>query len=117
MVQALALLEQGEDILLFPNPTYDPSFLQHRFLILSHVRIDIGKYEKRSFRVHNGLLIQQNHPAFEYFVTKEYSTYPWWIFVSKSSPIILDELITDFSQLCRPLIILNGITGSVLWER
>lgn len=105
--QALALLEQGEDILLFPNPKQ----IQHA--IEGFYSTDFWSYPmfrsisenmKREVPVGTmGLLIQQDHPAFEHFVTEEYSTYPWWSIVSESSSIILDELNKDLQPIVQTI--------------
>ncbi|WP_128102283.1 glycoside hydrolase family 2 TIM barrel-domain containing protein [Paenibacillus sp. DCT19] len=105
--EALALLEQGEDILLFPNPKQ----IQHA--IQGFYSTDFWSYPmfrsisenmKREVPVGTmGLLIQQNHPAFEHFVTEEYSTYPWWSIVSDSSSIILDELNKDLQPIVQTI--------------
>lgn len=105
--QALALLEQGEDIMLFPNPNQ----LQHA--IQGFYSTDFWSYPmfrsisenmKREVPVGTmGLLIQQDHPAFEHFVTEDYSTYPWWNIVSNSSSIILDELDKDLNPIVQTI--------------
>ncbi|MDR6724390.1 hypothetical protein J2W91_002858 [Paenibacillus amylolyticus] len=105
--QALELLEQGEDILLFPNPKQ----IQHA--IQGFYSTDFWSYPmfrsisenmKREVPVGTmGLLIQQNHPAFEHFVTEEYSTYPWWSIVSESSSIILDDVNQDLQPIVQTI--------------
>lgn len=105
--QALALLEQGEDILLFPNPNQ----IQHA--IQGFYSTDFWSYPmfrsisenmKREVPVGTmGLLIQQDHPAFEHFITEEYSTYPWWSIVSESSSIILDGLSKDLQPIVQTI--------------
>ncbi|WP_338539623.1 beta-glucuronidase [Paenibacillus tundrae] len=105
--QALELLEQGEDILLFPNPKQ----IQHA--IQGFYSTDFWSYPmfrsisenmKREVPVGTmGLLIQQNHPIFEHFVTEEYSTYPWWSIVSESSSIILDDLNQDLQPIVQTI--------------
>ncbi|MDQ0169244.1 hypothetical protein [Paenibacillus tundrae] len=105
--QALALLEQGEDILLFPNPKQIQhavqGFYSTDFWSYPMFR-SISEHMKREVPVGTmGLLIQKDHPVFEHFVTEEYSTYPWWSIVSASSSIILDELKKDLQPIVQTI--------------
>lgn len=105
--KALELLEQGEDIMLFPSPDHIQNavqgFYSTDFWSYPMFRSISESMNKEVPVGTMGLLIQKDHPVFEYFATEEYSTYPWWSIVSESSSIILDHLKKDLSPLVQTI--------------
>ncbi|CAN7354936.1 beta-glucuronidase [Paenibacillus sp. LjRoot153] len=94
--KAVNLLEQGESVLLLAKPdgltgavsgTYCTDFWCYpMFRSISESMnkpVPIGTM---------GLVIDKDHAVFNYFLTEEYSTYPWWEIVTHSSSVILDDL-------------------------
>lgn len=93
--EAIALLEQGENVLLMPKPeSLDNAvdgYYCTDFWCYPMFR-SISESMNRPVPVGTmGLLIDNNHPVLREFLSEEYSTYPWWTIVENSKSIIMDE--------------------------
>ncbi|WP_440959934.1 glycoside hydrolase family 2 TIM barrel-domain containing protein [Paenibacillus nitricinens] len=92
---ALALLEQGESVLLMPKPetllNAVEGYYCTDFWCYPMFR-SISESMNRPVPVGTmGLLIDNSHPVFHEFPSEEYSTYPWWNIVQHSKSFIMDE--------------------------
>ena len=102
--EAIKLLEKGEKVLLIPK-LEDLKNSIEGYYCTDFWCYPMFRYisEERNKKVPvgtMGLLINNNHPIFEYFPCEEYSTYPWWSVVTNSRSIILDDTPKDF----RPIV-------------
>ncbi|MHA6482495.1 glycoside hydrolase family 2 TIM barrel-domain containing protein [Paenibacillus sp. strain BS8-2] len=101
--EAVSLLEQGENVVLFARPdglassiegTYCTDFWNYpMFRSISESMnkpVPVGTM---------GLLIDNGHPALQGFPSDTYSTYPWWSIVSRSRSLILDDLPQELSPI------------------
>lgn len=92
---ALALLEQGERVLLMPKPETLQNAVEGYYCTdfwCYPMFRSISESMNRPVPVGTmGLLIDNSHPVFHEFPTEEYSTYPWWNIVQHSKSIIMDE--------------------------
>lgn len=91
---AMSLLEKGKNILLLPNldnlkNTID-GFYCTDFWCYPMFRTISESMNKEVAVGTMGLLIDNNHPVLNDFVSEEYSTYQWWNIVTNSKSIILD---------------------------
>lgn len=93
--EAVSLLEQGENVLLLP----EPSSLQNAidgyyctdFWCYPMFR-SISESMNRPIPVGTmGLLINNSHPVLRDFPSEEHSTYPWWSIVENSKSLIMDD--------------------------
>lgn len=94
--EAVLLLEQGESVLLMPQPeslkNAIPGFYCTDFWCYPMFR-SISESMNREVPVGTmGLLIDKEHPVFNDFPTASHSDYPWWSIVSHSKSIIMDGL-------------------------
>ncbi|MEK3747634.1 glycoside hydrolase family 2 TIM barrel-domain containing protein [Paenibacillus sp. FSL E2-8871] len=92
---ALALLEQGESVLLMPKPETLQNAVEGYYCTdfwCYPMFRSISESMNRPVPVGTmGLLIDNSHPVFHEFPSEEYSTYPWWNIVQHSKSIIMDE--------------------------
>ncbi|WP_040952257.1 sugar-binding domain-containing protein [Gorillibacterium massiliense] len=105
--EAMALLEQGENVLLMPNPesltnaiegTYCTDFWCYPMFR------SISESMNRPIPVGTlGLLIDKAHPALQDFPSEEHSTYPWWNIVSHSKSLILDGTDREWSPIVQTI--------------
>lgn len=103
-VEALSLLEKGENVLMIPKPERLANgiegFYSTDFWCYPMFR-SISESMNKPVPVGTmGLLIKSEHPVFKHFPCEEYSTYPWWSLVSNSRSLILDGT----PQELRPLV-------------
>lgn len=102
--EAVALLEKGEKVLLLPKledlENSIEGFYCTDFWCYPMFR-SISESMKKKVPVGTmGLLINNNHPIFEYFPCEEHATYPWWSIVENSSSLILNDTPMNF----RPIV-------------
>ncbi|KAA9005373.1 beta-glucuronidase [Paenibacillus spiritus] len=104
---ALALLEQGESVLLLPSPGELENAVQGMYStdfwcypMFRSISESMGKPEPVGTL---GLLIENRHPVFRDFPTEAYSTYPLWTVVENSASLILDELETEWNPIVRTI--------------
>lgn len=101
--EAVALLERGENVVLFARPdrlassiegTYCTDFWNYpMFRSISESMnkpVPVGTM---------GLLIDNEHPALQGFPSDTHSTYPWWSIVSRSRSLIIDALPKELSPI------------------
>jgi hypothetical protein len=92
--KALALLEKGENVLLFPKldslKNSIEGFYSADFWCYPMFRSISESMNKEVPVGTMGLLINNTHPVFKDFPCEEYSTYQWWSIVSNSRSVILD---------------------------
>ncbi|WP_425459232.1 glycoside hydrolase family 2 TIM barrel-domain containing protein [Fontibacillus phaseoli] len=105
--QALALLEQGENVLLMPKPeslqnaiegTYCTDFWCYPMFR------SISESMNRPVPVGTmGLLIDNDHPVFRDFPCEEHSTYPWWSIVQNSKSLIMDGTDREWGPIVQTI--------------
>lgn len=105
--EALALLEQGKNVLLMPKPeslenavegTYCTDFWCYPMFR------SISESMNRPVPVGTmGLLIENTHPVFRDFPCEEHSTYPWWSIVQNSKSIIMDGTDREWSPIVQTI--------------
>ncbi|MGF7047275.1 hypothetical protein J2T13_001780 [Paenibacillus sp. DS2015] len=105
--EALALLEQGENVLLMPKPeslhNAVEGFYCTDFWCYPMFR-SISENMNRPVPVGTmGLLIDNSHPVFRDFPCEQYSTYPWWSIVQHSKSIILDGTDQEWSPIVQTI--------------
>ncbi|MEK5476190.1 sugar-binding domain-containing protein [Paenibacillus sp. FSL R5-0407] len=105
--EALALLEQGKNVLLMPKPeslenaiegTYCTDFWCYPMFR------SISESMNRPVPVGTmGLLIENTHPVFRDFPCEEHSTYPWWSIVQNSKSIIMDGTDREWNPIVQTI--------------
>lgn len=105
--EALALLEQGENVLLMPKPeslhNAIEGFYCTDFWCYPMFR-SISESVNRPVPVGTmGLMIDNSHPVFRDFPCEEYSTFPWWSLVENSKSIILDGVDREWSPIVQTI--------------
>ncbi|MEF2964778.1 sugar-binding domain-containing protein [Paenibacillus sp. M1] len=105
--EALALLEQGENVLLMPKPesleNAIEGFYCTDFWCYPMFR-SISESMNRPVPVGTmGLLIDNTHPVFRDFLSEEYSTYPWWNIIENSKSIIMDGTAREWSPIVQTI--------------
>ncbi|WP_309242012.1 sugar-binding domain-containing protein [Paenibacillus sp. S150] len=105
--EALALLAQGENVLLMPKPeslhNAVEGFYCTDFWCYPMFR-SISESMNRPVPVGTmGLLINNSHPVFRDFPCEEYSTYPWWSIVQHSKSLILDGTDQEWNPLVQTI--------------
>ncbi|AOZ93913.1 sugar-binding domain-containing protein [Paenibacillus crassostreae] len=105
--QAIALLETGENVVLFPKlnslSKSIEGFYSSDFWCYPMFRTISESMNKEVPVGTLGLLIDNTHPVFKHFPSEEYSTYPWWSIVSNSRSIILDGTPKGFSPIVQTI--------------
>lgn len=102
--EAIALLERGENIVLFPklhhlNHSIEGLYCAD-FWCYPMFR-SISESMNKPVPVGTmGLLIEHQHPVLKHFPSERYSTWPWWDIVTHSRSVILDETAASF----RPIV-------------
>ncbi|MNB72806.1 Beta-galactosidase large subunit [compost metagenome] len=105
--EALALLEQGGDVLLMPKPELLQNavegFYCTEFWCYPMFR-SISESMNRPVPVGTmGLLIDNSHPVLRDFPSEEHSTYPWWNIVQNSKSLIMDETAKEWSPIVQTI--------------
>ncbi|WP_342481903.1 sugar-binding domain-containing protein [Paenibacillus sp. FSL L8-0340] len=105
--EALALLEQGDNVLLMPKPeslhNAVEGFYCTDFWCYPMFR-SISESMNRPVPVGTlGLLIDNSHPVFRDFPCEQYSTYPWWSIIENSKSIILDGTDREWSPIVQTI--------------
>lgn len=105
--EALALLEQGDNVLLMPKPeslhNAIEGFYCTDFWCYPMFR-SISESMNRPVPVGTmGLLIDNSHPVFRDFPCEQYSTYPWWSIIENSKSIILDGTDREWSPIVQTI--------------
>lgn len=104
LTEALVLLEQGERVILCPDSStvsnasigalFIPDFWNYRMYRTicdeMHLTPSPGTL---------GLLIDDSHPAFNFFPTDNHSDWQWYPIVANSRPLIIDRLPKDFDPV------------------
>ncbi|OKP77590.1 beta-glucuronidase [Paenibacillus helianthi] len=105
--EALALLDQGQNVLLMPKPELLQNavegFYCTDFWCYPMFR-SISESMNKPVPVGTmGLLIDNRHPVFRDFPCEEYSTYPWWNIIQNSKSIILDGFDRSWSPIVQTI--------------
>ncbi|WP_438350748.1 sugar-binding domain-containing protein [Paenibacillus sp. FA6] len=105
--EAIALLEQGGNVLLMPKPeslhNAVEGFYCTDFWCYPMFR-SISESMNRAVPVGTmGLLIDNSHPVFRDFPCEEYSTYPWWSIVQHSKSLIMDGTDREWSPIVQTI--------------
>ncbi|WP_244444841.1 glycoside hydrolase family 2 TIM barrel-domain containing protein [Paenibacillus camerounensis] len=105
--EAQALLEQGGNVLLMPNPdslnNAVQGFYSTDFWCYPMFR-SISESMNRPVPVGTmGLLIDNSHPVLRSFPSEEHSTYPWWSIIEHSKSLILDGTDQSWSPVVRTI--------------
>ncbi len=105
--EARALLEQGADLLLMPDPNSLKNavqgFYSTDFWCYPMFR-SISESMNRPVPVGTmGLLIDNTHPALGSFPSEEHSTYPWCNIIEHSKSLILDGTDQNWSPIVQTI--------------
>ncbi|MGN7760027.1 glycoside hydrolase family 2 TIM barrel-domain containing protein [Paenibacillus sp. 22594] len=105
--EALALLDQGQNVLLMPKPELlhnaVEGFYCTDFWCYPMFR-SISESMNKPVPVGTmGLLIDNSHPVFRDFPCEEYSTYSWWNIIQNSKSIILDGFDRSWSPIVQTI--------------
>ncbi|MCU4744631.1 sugar-binding domain-containing protein [Natronoglomus mannanivorans] len=88
-----ALLDEGETVLLLPEPS------ALRYSLEGSFQPDFWNYEifKRNGKPGTlGVLFDSDHPLFESFPTDDHANWQWWRLLRHSRPIVLDDAPAEF---------------------
>ena len=101
---ALALLRGGEKVLLTPDfdavasttidPLFSTDFWNYRMFRTLSDHLDAPASPGTL-----GLLINNDHPALNYFPTESHTDWQWFSIVNNSRPLIIDRLPRDFDPV------------------
>lgn len=97
--QAVERLQQGQKVLLVPNPATVAGNTLGTFQPIFWNRITFP-----SQTVHTlGILCQQKHPALADFPTDFHSNWQWQDLLDKSKPIVMDNLPKKYLPIIQPI--------------
>ncbi|MNI56051.1 hypothetical protein D3C73_1110340 [compost metagenome] len=105
--EALALLEQGGNVLLMPKPDTLHNAIEGYYCTdfwCYPMFRSISESMNRPVPIGTmGLLIDNTHPVFRDFPTEEHSTYPWWSIIENSKSLIMDGTSPAFSPIVQTI--------------
>ncbi|MDE6796321.1 MAG: beta-glycosidase, partial [Muribaculaceae bacterium] len=106
--EALRLLEHGEKVILTPDsatvastslpPLFQTDYWNYRMFL--SICQSVGRIPSPGTL---GLLIDDTHPAFEYFPTDNHTDWQWFDIVSNSRPLIIDRLPATVDPIIEPI--------------
>ncbi|WP_340394332.1 glycoside hydrolase family 2 TIM barrel-domain containing protein [Paenibacillus sp. FSL E2-0190] len=104
---ALALLEQGENVLLMPNPESLQNAVEGYYCTdfwCYPMFRSISESMNRPVPIGTmGMLIDNKHPVLREFPSEEYSTYPWWSIVENSKSLIMDAADRNWNPVVQTI--------------
>ena len=105
---ALSLLEEGKRVILIPDSadvaaTTLGGLFQTDYWNYRMFRTICDKMGKTPSPGTLGLLIDDSHPAFEYFPTDFHTDWQWFDIVSASRPLIIDRLPDTVDPIIEPI--------------
>ncbi|CAH1191841.1 Beta-galactosidase [Paenibacillus auburnensis] len=105
--EVLALLEQGENVLLMPKPESLNNAIEGYYCTdfwCYPMFRSISESMNRPIPVGTmGLLIDNSHPVFRDFPCEEHSTYPWWNIIENSKSFIMDGTDSAWSPMVQTI--------------
>lgn len=105
--EVIALLEQGENVLLMPKPQSLTNTIEGYYCTdfwCYPMFRSISESMNREVPVGTmGLLIDNTHPVFRHFPCEPYSTYPWWSIIENSKSIIMDGTDPEWSPIVQTI--------------
>lgn len=105
--EVIELLEQGENVLLMPNPDSLHNAIEGYYCTdfwCYPMFRSISESMNREVPIGTmGLLIDNTHPVFRNFPCEPYSTYPWWSIIENSKSIILDGTDREWSPIVQTI--------------
>lgn len=106
--EALRLLEHGDRVILTPDsatvastslsPLFQTDYWNYRMFL--SICQSVGRIPSPGTL---GLLIDDTHPAFEYFPTDSHTDWQWFDIVANSRPLIIDRLPSTVDPIIEPI--------------
>ncbi len=108
LAEAIALLEKGKKVILFPDsatvasttlpPLFQTDYWNYRMFL--SICNNVGRIPSPGTL---GLLIDDEHPAFNSFPTGSHTDWQWFDIVSHSRPLIIDRLPATIDPIIEPI--------------